>query len=105
MEFELTCGRLGVSPFDINGDLEYDVEDVVQTVGDDQRMVSGIQLNTVIGIFQNLWLWLDSPTSGQAYKGFTGSTVNGRPSDNPVTPDVTPAILCASIVAKIVGLK
>jgi type IV pilus assembly protein PilY1 len=37
MEFNLNCGRLSASPFDINGDDQYDEQDVIQTVGGDQR--------------------------------------------------------------------
>jgi type IV pilus assembly protein PilY1 len=72
MELNLNCGRLSVSPFDINNDDEFDADDVIETVGADVRSASGLRLDSSIGITKTP-LWLEG-ASGIAFKGFTGST-------------------------------
>jgi hypothetical protein len=86
MELNLNCGRLNASPFDFNGDDQYDEHDEV--VAD--ASASGLQLSESLGITKTpLWLTTEptkgSPT-GTAHKAFTGSTGNHqtiKQSDDP----------------------
>ena len=88
MEFNLNCGRLSASPFDINGDDQYNEQDVIQTVGGDQRTATGLQLDSIIGITKTP-LWLEGE-SGKAFKGFTGSTGERQTLKQSRDPDPGP---------------
>jgi type IV pilus assembly protein PilY1 len=73
MELSTNCGRLDKSPFDINGDQQFNASDLV-TIGAEQGSVSGLKLKPDTGMVNEI-TWVEGdPSKGIAYKLLPGTS-------------------------------